>query len=55
MKSNWKWLVFGAAVFLLAFCIALPLFGGFAAMPVRTIHSFGMMRGGMMGSGFPCL
>jgi hypothetical protein len=51
MKSNWKWVVFGAAVFLLAFCIALPLFGGFAAMPVRTVHAFGGMRGGMMNWG----
>jgi hypothetical protein len=51
MKSVWKWILFGGAVFLLAFCVALPLFGGFAAMPARTIHSFSVMRGGMMGSG----
>jgi hypothetical protein len=28
MKNFWKWLLYGLAVFLLAFCIALPLFGG---------------------------
>jgi hypothetical protein len=48
MKSAWKWILLGVAVFLLAFIVALPLFGGFAAMPARTIQSFGMMGGGMM-------
>ncbi|MBN1439060.1 MAG: hypothetical protein JW929_06585 [Anaerolineales bacterium] len=54
MKNTWKWILFGFAVFLLAFCIALPLFGGFpaAAMPrligSRMIHR-GMIGGGLLG------
>lgn len=51
MKNIWKWILFGAAVFLLAFCIALPLWGGGSWMPIRSIFGHGMMRGGMMGWG----
>jgi hypothetical protein len=52
MKSIWKWILFGAVIFLLAFCIALPLLGGLSAMPVRSINGYGMMRGGMMDGGW---
>ena len=51
MKNNWKWILLGAAVFLLAFCIALPLFGGFSAMPMRWISGSGLARDGMMHGG----
>jgi hypothetical protein len=52
MKNIWKWILFGGAVFLLAFCIALPLFRGLPAMPARTIIGYGMMHGGMMDWGW---
>jgi hypothetical protein len=48
MKSVWKWVLLGVAVFLLAFCIALPLLGGVTAMPLRSIYSYSRMGGGMM-------
>ena len=51
MNNIWKWILFGAAVFLLAFCIALPLLGGFSAMPFRSGYGYGMMQGGMMNWG----
>jgi len=40
MKETWKWIVLGAALFLLAFLVALPFFMG---------GSWGMMGPGMMG------
>jgi hypothetical protein len=51
MKSIWKWILFGLAVFLLAFCIALPLFGGGSLLPVRAVYLHRMMPYGMMGVG----
>jgi zinc-ribbon domain len=48
MKNIWKWILLGAAVFLLAFCIALPLFNGFSAMPMRWGAGSGLIRGGMV-------
>jgi hypothetical protein len=51
MKGFWKWLLFGAIVFVFAFLIALPLFGGWM-MPGRSLFGFGMMRGGMPGFGW---
>jgi len=43
MKSVWKWVLFGLAIFLLAFCIALPLFGGGSLLPIRVMTYRGMM------------
>lgn len=51
MKNAWKWIVFGLAVFVLAFCIALPLFGGGSLLPVRVMSYRRMMPFGMMGVG----
>ena len=51
MKSVWKWILLGLAVFLLAFCIALPLFSRGALLPVRAFSYRGMMPMGMMGLG----
>jgi hypothetical protein len=51
MKSAWKWIIFGLAVFVLAFCIALPLFGGGSLLPVRVMTYRRMMPYGMMGGG----
>jgi hypothetical protein len=51
MKNAWKWIVFGLAIFLLAFCIALPLFAGGSLLPVRWMSYRRMMPGGMMGFG----
>jgi hypothetical protein len=51
MKSAWKWILLGLAVFLLAFCIALPLFGGGSLLPLRVMSYRRMMPGGMMGVG----
>jgi hypothetical protein len=51
MKGIWKWVLFGAIVFVAAFVIALPLFGGWM-MPGRSLYGFGMMRAGMMGFGW---
>jgi hypothetical protein len=51
MKNIWKWIVFGLIVFLVAFMIALPAFGGWRVMP-HAAFGYGMMRGGMMGWGW---
>jgi hypothetical protein len=51
MKSAWKWIIFGLAIFVLAFCIALPLFGGGSLLPVRVMTYRRMMPNGMMGAG----
>jgi hypothetical protein len=49
MKSVWKWILFGLAVFLLAFCVAFPLLGGFAGLPLRATHAgVGFLHRGMM-------
>ncbi len=51
MKSVWKWVLLGIAVFVVVFLIALPLWAGFPMMSARGAYGFGMMRGGMMGGG----
>jgi hypothetical protein len=51
MKNVWKWIILGLAVFVLAFCIALPLFGGGSLLPVRMMSYRRMMPFGMMGAG----
>jgi hypothetical protein len=51
MKSVWKWILFGLAIFLLAFCVALPLFSGGFFLPGRVMQFRGMMPYGMMGAG----
>jgi hypothetical protein len=53
MKSTWKWILFGLVVFLIGFCVAFPLLGGFAGLPLRAAHVGGtfMNRGTMMGWG----
>jgi uncharacterized membrane protein YagU involved in acid resistance len=56
MKSVWKWILIGLAVFLLAFCIALPLFSRGVMVSERAVYSrgmmpFGGMPHGMMGVG----
>jgi hypothetical protein len=51
MKNAWKWIILGLAVFVLAFCIALPLFGGGSLLPVRMMSYRRMMPFGMMGIG----
>ncbi len=51
MKSVWKWILFGLVVFVLAFCIALPIFGRGFLLPGRMAYSRGMMPYGMMGVG----
>jgi hypothetical protein len=49
MKNIWKWIILGLAVFLLAFCIALPLLGGTGYLPMRLLGGGRMwMRAGMM-------
>jgi hypothetical protein len=50
MKGVWKWILLGVAVFVAAFLIALPLFGGWPMMPAR-FFGFGVLRPGMMGWG----
>lgn len=52
MKSVWKWILFGLALFLLAFCVALPLFSRGLMLPVRMMsYRSGGMGFGMMGAG----
>ncbi|MGB7538022.1 MAG: zinc ribbon domain-containing protein [Anaerolineales bacterium] len=51
MKSVWKWILLGIAVFVVAFLIALPLWAGIPMASGRLIGGYGMMRGGMMGWG----
>jgi zinc-ribbon domain len=51
MKSVWKWILFGLAVFVLAFCIGLPLFSRSFLLPGRMMFNRGMMPFGMMGVG----
>jgi hypothetical protein len=51
MKSAWKWIVFGLVIFVLAFCIALPLLGGGSLLPARVMSYRGGMAHGMMGVG----
>jgi hypothetical protein len=53
MKSIWKWIFLGLAIFLLAFCIALPLLRGMPYLPMRVFDGGRLwMHGGMMaGSG----
>jgi len=51
MRNIWKWILFGLAFFVLAFVVALPLFGGFAMMPMRWLGAGGVPRGMMAGSG----
>jgi hypothetical protein len=51
MKNIWKWLFFGLIIFLIAFVIAMPFFGGRAGWPMRSVYGYGMMPGGMMGWG----
>jgi len=56
MNRVWKWILIGLGVFILAFCVALPLFLGFSA----RLLGFGRMpmmgqpfgRFSMMGRGF---
>jgi hypothetical protein len=56
MNRTWKWILIGLGVFILAFCLALPLFLGFSA----RLLGFGRMpmmgqpfgRFPMMGRGF---
>jgi hypothetical protein len=56
MNKVWKWILIGLGVFILAFCVALPLFLsfgarllGFGRMPMMS-QPFG--RSPMMGRGF---
>lgn len=51
MKGIWKWLLFGLVIFLAAFLIALPLFGGWSMMPARFASGYGWMHSGMIGRG----
>jgi hypothetical protein len=51
MKSIWKWILIGVIVFLAAFLIALPLFGGWSMFPARSMFGFGMVHRGVMGWG----
>ena len=52
MKNIWKWIVFGLAVFLVSFLVALPLFAGTWMPSMRTVLRYDMMHDGMMGLGF---
>ncbi len=50
MKNIWKWVFLGLAIFLLAFCITLPLLGGAFHLPVRMLEGGRLwMHEGMMG------
>jgi DNA-directed RNA polymerase subunit RPC12/RpoP len=54
MKTGWKWVLIGIAVFLLAFLFALPFFTGICG------RAGSMMGGGwsgwnMMGGGYPMM
>lgn len=50
MKTVWKWVLFGLAIFFLAFFVALPFFGGGLLHAARGIGGSGwMMQGRMMG------
>ncbi len=51
MKSVWKWILLGIAVFVVVFLVALPLWSGFPMAAGRSAYGYGMMRGGMMGWG----
>jgi hypothetical protein len=51
MKSVWKWIIFGLAVFVLAFCIGLALFSRGFLLPGRMMVNRGMMPFGRMGVG----
>ncbi|MBN2086362.1 MAG: zinc ribbon domain-containing protein [Anaerolineales bacterium] len=51
MKSVWKWILLGIAVFVVAFLIALPLWAGFPMASGEPIYGYGMMSRGMLNWG----
>jgi hypothetical protein len=55
MKTFLKWFLYGLAVFLVAFCVAIPLFGGGVMFNTHRVLTTGWgMHGGMMDDwGFP--
>jgi hypothetical protein len=52
MKNVWKWILLGVVFFLLALCVAFPLMGGLAFMPMRGFFAQGMMSRAPMMGGF---
>jgi DNA-directed RNA polymerase subunit RPC12/RpoP len=54
MKSVWKWVLIGVAVFLSVFLLALPLFTGICGK-AGSMMGGGWSGWGMMGGGYPMM